>query len=479
MSQDDFGTFRAMLQRPTLESHWELYHLIKRAADRDLERYTEVWLPYLNGFPHHLTEPFQSFWDFESIVAACDSYPGCPFALRISGNPDVELVLYVAERCRLVRLELSGMYMNPPPEYQLQGKAIRTLLNSPHLRHLTHLDLSFNLLRTEGAESLEKSPYLSNVTHLNLSGCRLNGAAIAQLVASPHLTNLVELELGHNELDDDACEALSNSPNMAKLTRLDLDMMPLGDRAAMALATSPHITRLTRLSVSNNSIGAAGVEALVGSPNAANLGHLRLWSTAMGDDGALAIARSPHLGNLTDLDIGKSDLTTQGLLDVLHGEHLTSLERLSATYINFPPPSFEHDLAPRTSASHPATLLELDLECAKLGDVGVVALAASDRLASLKQLDLSENGFADAGAIALAESPHLNRLSGLSMHSGDGNWPNAIGVDGARAPAESPHLVHRGWTSLDTDAMGDEGVDLLLDSDHFSEGIKNSILADY
>lgn len=182
--------------------------------------------------------------------------------------------------------------------------------------------------------------------------------------------------------------------------------------------------------------------------------------------------------DLTTLTLGKSALTTQGLLDILHGPHLTSLERLSATYINDPPPPETHDLAPCASPPHAATLRHLDLECARLGDRGVVALASSDRLAALTELDLSENRFGDVGVIALASSPYLSQLVGLSMHSGDGNHPNVIGLEGARALASSPHLTGLHWMDLETDPMGEEGVTLLLESDHLSDGIKESLLSE-
>ncbi|MEL6182827.1 MAG: hypothetical protein AAFS10_27985, partial [Myxococcota bacterium] len=79
-------------------------------------------------------------------------------------------------------------------------------------------------------EMLARSPRLTRVRHLDLTGNDLTGRAIKALVESPYLHHLTTLALAHNAIDAPSVQMLlSASDTFPQLTHLDLTYNQTGD----------------------------------------------------------------------------------------------------------------------------------------------------------------------------------------------------------------------------------------------------------
>jgi uncharacterized protein (TIGR02996 family) len=135
----------------------------------------------------------------------------------------------------------------------------------------------------------------------------LKGAAVAGPLADcAHLRRVSALHLTDNLIGDDGVRALAASPHLAGLATLRLGGNGLGDLGAEALADAPHLARLTTLNLSGNNIGNAGVRALAQSPYLAGLTALDLRNNQIGDAGVRALAQSPYLRRLRVLDLSNT-----------------------------------------------------------------------------------------------------------------------------------------------------------------------------
>ena len=101
----------------------------------------------------------------------------------------------------------------------------------------------------------------------------------------------------------------------------------------------------------------------------------------------------------------------------------------------------DRDVADLARSPHLGGLASLLLWNNRVGDAGLVALAAAD-LPALTRLDLSNNLVGDIGAVALAGSPMLGRLRVLDLTG------NQIGDPGAAALARSPGAASLNWLDL-------------------------------
>ncbi len=106
-----------------------------------------------------------------------------------------------------------------------------------------------------------------------------------------------------------------------------------------------------------------------------------------------------------------------------------------------------------------ASVRELDLCSAELGNAGVALLAESPHLKHLDALDLGFNGLDDAGIDALARSSLLPNLTSLAINDND-----RVSGDGLRALAESPFFA--GLTALDVSGndVGEIGMKAVVAS---------------
>jgi uncharacterized protein (TIGR02996 family) len=248
---------------------------------------------------------------------------------------------------QLIQLRLSGY---------LDGNALLTWGQPPRRPHLRHLDLSDCMgISSLVLRSLVQTPHLAGLTHLNLAQTALTLDDVRSLVQSSGLTNLTELNLNGNRLTHEVVSVLAQSPLLSQLEALHLDANLLGDPGAVRIREWPALPRLSRLTLRDNHLFASGVAALAQSPALAELisldlfrniscdagaealassrygKHLRalnLRFNGVGDKGVRALARSTELSELTWLDLTANRITNKGANALLDSPYLRRLARL-------------------------------------------------------------------------------------------------------------------------------------------------------
>lgn len=138
--------------------------------------------------------------------------------------------------------------------------------------------------------------------------------------------------------------------------------------------------------------------------------------------------------------------TEPGLLGGLTGFHLPHGNRIVG-----------EPLAALAASPSLRRLVTLDLSWAILGDAGAAVLGSSPFLGRLTTLLLPGNALTNAGVRALTSS-HLARLATLNLAH------NPIGVEGARALAETPFLTRLVNLDLHQCGIGDAGLVMLAAS---------------
>jgi hypothetical protein len=139
-------------------------------------------------------------------------------------------------------------------------------MSLPHLRvlHVYHI-YDYPLQRLAQNGSLRNLRVLSLWPHGLEPGhdhAYISAAAFRSLVESPFLTGLTHLEVYLSDLGDDGCEALVRSGKLKQLKVLDLSRGRITDAGARALAACPDLKNLERLNLGTNALTDAGIAAL-------------------------------------------------------------------------------------------------------------------------------------------------------------------------------------------------------------------------
>jgi hypothetical protein len=204
---------------------------------------------------------------------------------------------------------------------------VRKLAECPHLGSIGDLFLRCQeIIDERSAALLADSPLLENLITLRL--CHLGPAGILTLLQSPHLKRLTRLELLGNGLQTrDALALLDSTPHLDRLTELFFAGNHFGDEVLQALARDRRVSQLTSLRFAHTpGITDTGIVALAGSPHLSNLTTLHLDDARITSVGAQALIDSPYLRNVTYLRVLKEahriDQATQGALRERFGASL-------------------------------------------------------------------------------------------------------------------------------------------------------------
>jgi uncharacterized protein (TIGR02996 family) len=187
--------------------------------------------------------------------------------LRVSGGVDWLDEFEFRELSKLVeklpRLEELCLFAR-----NYDAARLFSLDNLRHLRSLTvyHLDAPYPL------EMLADNPTLRNLTHLLLAPGNLEPdtspnplidlAGVRAVIQSQHLRGLTHLLLHRSNLGDVGCTEIVTSGILKRLKVLDLRRGEITDAGASILADCPDLRRLESLDIERNALTQAGIDAL-------------------------------------------------------------------------------------------------------------------------------------------------------------------------------------------------------------------------
>jgi len=171
----------------------------------------------------------------------------------------------------------------------LNDRALRLLLDSPHLRSLRELDLESNRLSEEAIRALAGANHLTQLARLNLSYNPIGDLGAQLLAGAPRLPALQDLTLTHCAIRADGMHALAQGSLVKQLHGLNLDDNALGNTGLRHLARSARLSQLARLSLRLTQGNGIGVESLASSPYLRRLQALDLSKNQVGDRGAAAL----------------------------------------------------------------------------------------------------------------------------------------------------------------------------------------------
>lgn len=119
---------------------------------------------------------------------------------------------------------------------------VRRFINHPNMSNLNNLIFSSCDLNDSDLKEIANSPYLRNLLRLDLTyNNSIIGKNIPNILNSPRLGSLKLLYLGHNGIDDSAVPKIADSPGLSKLDSLDLRSNYIEERGKSHLENSPYL----------------------------------------------------------------------------------------------------------------------------------------------------------------------------------------------------------------------------------------------
>jgi uncharacterized protein (TIGR02996 family) len=191
------------------------------------------------------------------------------------------------------------------------------------------------------------------------------------------------------------------------LDRLDLFSLrpPLPNGWVERLAACDNLRNVSELSFLSCPISAGELQRVLDAWARRPLQKLRLDPLKHPGDFVGTLVNHPSVRNVRELILGGSKLAQAEMACFAKGQQLTSLS-------------------------------QLDVMANPFGDEGLAELLSWPALAQLRWLSLHDCGLTDAGARQLAGCPAVSNLRILLL----GSNHIGIGVDGAKALADSPYL---------------------------------------
>jgi uncharacterized protein (TIGR02996 family) len=262
------------------------------------------------------------------------------------------------------------------------------------------------------------------------------GGSLQAALRCQYLSRLSTLTIARQYQRFPLARGIARAAHLAGLKVLGLERNGFEDDAAEHLAASPVLANLEELDLGGNELGETGARALAASPHLGKLRVMELQNNRLGPAGAEALAGSERLVSLHRLGLGGNEIGTARLHAIGRPYDLLRVPVLNLSANGLTAPELLAILRRPPGPADPGAvrLAELDLSHNALGNDGARVLAASPHLAGLRVLNLTWCDIGDEGARALAESPHLNQLVSLELPN------NPLGDPGFRPFLETPHL---------------------------------------
>ena len=333
----------------------------------------------------------------------------------------------VNESAHLHTLVLSNYCGNQTPHFEI----LQMVKHS-----LKHLDLSYNVISTETAESVADVIHNNiDLEHLNLSNCKFYGDGLnAILEAAKKVNSLKYLNLAANTVDNEmASKVAALILNNLSLNYLSLSNCAIQETAFLEIAESLSSTKLITLEISFNVLASnftaklATIYAfgkysqlqylnvsncvwheyslqllLQSTEHVNNLRSINVSSCEMnGTDAELLAASISANYTLEQLILAKCVFQSAGLVSVLDTlKNLRTLNHLDLSYI-----IIDNEIMPSLVEVISFNQIEhLNLSHCSLGANCTVVLTAIVNSGTLQYLDLSYNDISDDEASCVASA---------------------------------------------------------------------------
>lgn len=181
-----------------------------------------------------------------------DDYPG-DFIRRLLWC--TELPVWIGKLPRIEELYLYGGGYNPLRLFSLPNLEHLRILHVHHLMIRYPLEILAMNSELNNLEQIVFQPYQSPQSLIDLAGVRA-------LVQSPHLRSLTHLRLRGSDLGNVGCTEIVTSGILKRLKVLDLRHGEITDAGARTLADCPDLRRLELLDIERNGLTQTGIDAL-------------------------------------------------------------------------------------------------------------------------------------------------------------------------------------------------------------------------
>ncbi|HEY7330841.1 MAG TPA: TIGR02996 domain-containing protein [Gemmataceae bacterium] len=205
-------------------------------------------IDYDNGLVEMLlASPFLLNLRVLQVGRAMSSFHGIS---PVVGSP--HLAEFIAKLPRIEELRLFA-----------QSFDVRILFSLDNLTSLRILQVYYQVER-HPLEALAANSSLHNLTHLLLSpyGPCIDLTGVRAVVNSQHLRSLTHLQLHRSDLGDVGCTEIVTSGILKRLKVLDLRHGEITDAGARILADCPDLRRLELLDIERNALTQSGIDAL-------------------------------------------------------------------------------------------------------------------------------------------------------------------------------------------------------------------------
>jgi uncharacterized protein (TIGR02996 family) len=335
-----------------------------------------------------------------------------------------------------------------------------TVLHSPLLATVEHLDLSRLNMEGEQFAVLGRSPHLRNLRMLILDECFMGNGNLRPLAEGEQFRNLTTLSMKGNRYGyhEDArirpadLAMLADSPNLANLTSLDVSGNEIDVKSLRRLLESPHMANLRELTVAANHLRSDEIHQLAHLPTSTRLHSLSLAHNPIGNGAAEVLAKAAFCTSLMNLDLDTCEITAQGVGELAKAPWISQLCRLNLDNNT----TGANGAYAIVQALAEGELAALHLRNNGLDEEAVKLLAASTAAESLLILDLGENDFGEGGMEALATSPHLRQLCELHLER------CRVNPESARLLATAAWLPRLSQLTLSNNPLTDRGLAALL-----------------